>query len=197
LDSSNNKGNVEKTLLRVAETDPKFVGKGIAIIDPKVMKELQLGTGDVLEISGNRRRTHVLLWSPQQTDFGKKLIRVDGYTRNNLGVGIDDNVSIRRVNSEKVQQVILSPTEDLNVVGLEEYLPELLEGHVVTKGDTIPVNMMGHKIGFIVTTIIPSDGPGIIVSNTDFVIGSVPKSGTKLIPRVNYEDIGGLRNEIQ
>ena len=29
------------------------------------------------------------------------------------------------------------------------------------------------------------------------MIGSVPKSGTKGIPRVNYEDIGGLRNEIQ
>jgi transitional endoplasmic reticulum ATPase len=196
LDNENN-SNVEKVSLRVAETDPKFVGKGIAIIDPKIMKELQLGTGDVLELSGNRRRTHALLWSAQQSDFGKKLIRIDGYTRNNLGVGIDDNVSVRKVNADKVQQVVLSPTEDLNVVGLEEYLPELLEGHVVTKGDSIPINMMGHKIGFIVTTIIPSDGPAIITANTDFVIGSVPKTGTKLIPRVNYEDIGGLRNEIQ
>jgi len=196
LDNENN-SNVEKVSLRVAETDPKFVGKGIAIIDPKIMKELQLGTGDVLELSGNRRRTHTLLWSAQQSDFGKKLIRIDGYTRNNLGVGIDDNVSVRKVNADKVQQVVLSPTEDLNVVGLEEYLPELLEGHVVTKGDSIPINMMGHKIGFIVNTIIPSDGPAIITANTDFVIGSVPKTGTKLIPRINYEDIGGLRNEIQ
>ena len=196
MDNENN-SNVEKVSLRVAETDPKFVGKGIAIIDPKIMKELQLGTGDVLELSGNRRRTHTLLWSAQQFDFGKKLIRIDGYTRNNLGVGIDDNVSVRKVNADKVQQVVLSPTEDLNVVGLEEYLPELLEGHVVTKGDSIPINMMGHKIGFMVTTIIPSDGPAIITANTDFVIGSVPKTGTKLIPRVNYEDIGGLRNEIQ
>lgn len=196
MDDGNN-SNVEKVSVRVAETDPKFVGKGIAIIDPKIMKELQLGTGDILEISGNRRRTHALLWSAQQADFGKKLIRIDGYTRNNLGVGIDDNVSVRKVNAGKVQQVVLSPTEDLNVVGLEEYLPELLEGHVVTKGDSIPINMMGHKIGFVVTTINPSDGPAIITANTDFVIGSVPKTGTKLIPRVNYEDIGGLRNEIQ
>ncbi len=70
------------------------------------MKELQLGTGDVLELSGNRRRTHALLWSAQQSDFGKKLIRIDGYTRNNLGVGIDDNVSVRKVNAGKVQQVV-------------------------------------------------------------------------------------------
>jgi len=192
-----NNDNIGKTSLRIAETDPKFVGKGIAIIDPKIMNDLQLGTGDILEISGNKSKTHAILWSAQQNDSGKKLIRIDGYTRNNLGMGIDDNVSVRKVNARKVEQVVLSPTEDLNVVGLEEHLPEILEGHVVTKGDTIPVNMMGHKIGFIITTIIPSDGPGIIASDTDFVIGSVPKQGTKLIPRVNYEDIGGLRNEIQ
>jgi transitional endoplasmic reticulum ATPase len=197
LNNDKYKDNLEKTSLRIAETDPKFVGKGIAIIDPKIINDLQLGTGDILEISGNRKKTHAILWSAQQTDFGKKLIRIDGYTRNNLGMRIDDNVSVRKVNAKKIEQVVLSPTEDLNVVGLEEYLPEILEGHVVTKGDTIPVNMMGRKIGFIVTTVIPSDGPGIIGSDTDFIIGSVPKQGTKLIPRVNYEDIGGLRNEIQ
>ena len=183
--------------LRVAETDPKFVGKGMAHIDRKVMEDLNLGTGDVLEISSNRRKTHALLWSSQGSDSGRKLIRIDGYTRNNLGVGIDDNVSVRKVNAAMVEQVVLSPTEDLNVVGLEEYLPEHLEGHVITKGDTIPINMMGHKIGFVVTTIVPSNGPAIVTSNTDFLIGSVPKAGTKSIPRVNYEDIGGLRNEIQ
>ena len=192
-----NNDKPDKISLRVAESDPKYVGRGIALIDPKIMEDLKLGTGDVLEIAGNRRKTHVLLWSGQGSDFGRKLIRIDGYTRNNLGIGIDDNVSVRKVNAAKVEQIVLSPTEDLNVVGLEEYLPEMLEGHVVTKGDTIPINMMGHKIGFIVTTIIPSNGPAIITSNTDFVIGSVPKAGTKSIPRVNYEDIGGLRNEIQ
>ena len=192
-----NNSKPDKISLRVAETDPKFVGKGMAHIDRKVMEDLNLGTGDVLEISGNRRKTHALLWSSQGSDSGRKLIRIDGYTRNNLGVGIDDNVSVRKVNAAMVEQVVLSPTEDLNVVGLEEYLPEHLEGHVITKGDTIPINMMGHKIGFVVTTIVPSNGPAIVTSNTDFLIGSVPKAGTKSIPRVNYEDIGGLRNEIQ
>src|SRR5688572_12578323 len=138
-----------------------------------------------------------MVWSAQQTDGRKKIIRIDGYTRNNLGVGIDDNVSIRKVSAKNIQQVVLSPTEDLHVVGLEEYLPELLEGHVITKGDTIPISMMGHKIGFVVSTIIPTNGSGIISTTTDFAIGSVPKAGNKSIPRVNYEDIGGLRHEIQ
>ena len=188
--------NNDKTALRVAESDSRFVGRGIAIIDPEIMSDLQLGTGDILELSGNKRKTHVILWSAQQEDYGKRLIRIDGYTRNNLGVGIDDNVIVRNVNAEKLEQVVLSPTEDLSVVGLEQYLPELLEGHVLTKGDTLPINIMGRKVGFIVSTIIPSNGLGIIASETDFVIGDVPQQGTKLIPRVNYEDIGGLRNEM-
>lgn len=183
--------------LRVAESDPKFVGRGIAHVDPEIIEQMNLKTGDVLQIAGNRRKTHVLLWSGQTSDTGRKVIRIDGYTRNNLGVGIDDNVSIKKVTPPKLEQIVLSPTEDLNVVGLEEYLPDLLEGRVVTKGDIIPVNMMGHKIGFVVTTIIPTNGAGIIATSTDFAIGSVPKTGNKAIPRVNYEDIGGLRHEIQ
>lgn len=183
--------------LRVAESDPKFVGRGIAHVDPQIIEQMNLKTGDVLQIAGNRRKTHVLLWSGQTSDTGRKVIRIDGYTRNNLGVGIDDNVSIKKVTPPKLEQIVLSPTEDLNVVGLEEYLPDLLEGRVVTKGDIIPVNMMGHKIGFVVTTIIPTNGAGIIATSTDFAIGSVPKTGNKAIPRVNYEDIGGLRHEIQ
>jgi transitional endoplasmic reticulum ATPase len=190
------KSNLSESL-RIAETDPKFVGRGIALIDPKVMNDLKLSTGDVLELSGNRRKTHVLLWSSQQSDTDKKVIRVDGYTRNNLGAGIDDNVTVKKVNSVKAEQVILSPVEELNIVGLEEHLPELLEGRIITKGDTIPINMMGHKIGFLVSTIIPSNGPALIDADTEFVIGSVPKSASRAVPRVNYEDIGGLRNEIQ
>ena len=183
--------------LRVAESDPKFVGRGIAHVDPQIIEQMNLKTGDVLQVAGNRRKTHVLLWSGQTSDTGRKVIRIDGYTRNNLGVGIDDNVSIKKVTPPKIEQIVVSPTEDLNVVGLEEYLPDLLEGRVVTKGDIIPVNMMGHKIGFVVTTIIPTNGAGIIATSTDFAIGSVPKTGNKVIPRVNYEDIGGLRHEIQ
>ena len=194
MDSKENRNHAS---LRVSETDPKYVGRGIALVDPKIMSDLDLNPGDVVEVSGNRRKTHVLLWSSQQQDYGKKLIRVDGYTRNNLGIGIDDNVYVRRVITSKGEQIVLSPTEELNVVGLEEHLPELLEGRVVTKGDIKPINMMGCKIGFLVTTIIPNNGPAIIDANTEFVIGSVPKSGAKVISRVNYEDIGGLRNEIQ
>ncbi|MEM2140262.1 MAG: CDC48 family AAA ATPase [Nitrososphaera sp.] len=183
-----------KIMLKVAETNPKFVGRGMALVDPRVMNEMGLSTGDVLEI-GDKKKSYVLLWSSQSEDYGKGLIRIDGYTRNNIGVGIDDSISVRKVNVRKAEQVILAPTEELNIVGLEDHLPELLEGRVVTKGDTIPLNIMGRRIGFAVTSATPSDGASLIDSDTEFVIGSVPKSA-KGVPRISYEDIGGLRNEV-
>ena len=188
--------NNNKVSLKVAETNPKFVGRGMALVDPKVMEEMDLSTGDVIEISG-KKKSYVLLWSSQRDDQGKKLIRIDGYTRNNIGVGIDDIVSVRKVNVKKAEQVILAPTEELNIVGLEDYLPELLEGRVVTRGDMIPLNIMGRRIGFAVTSTSPTDAASLIDSNTEFIIGSIPKAAAKGVPRVSYEDIGGLKNEVQ
>ena len=196
------KSNNNNLLLKVAETNSKFVGRGIALIDPKIMKDLDLAAGDVIEIFG-KKKTFVLLWSSQPADYGKEIIRIDGYTRNNIGIGIDDKVKIQKVsNVKKAEQIILSPTEELNIVGLEEHLPTLLEGRVVAKGDMIPLNIMGKKIGFIITSISPSSDTAaslVDINTTEFIIGSVPKTGTRGagVPRITYEDIGGLKNEVQ
>jgi transitional endoplasmic reticulum ATPase len=91
----------------------------------------------------------------------------------------------------------LTPTEELNIVGLEDYLPDLLEGRVITRGDIIPLNIMGRRIGFAVTSTSPVDTASLIDNNTEFIIGSVPKAAAKGVSRVSYEDIGGLKNEVQ
>jgi len=188
-------GTTNQVTLKVAETNPKLVGRGMALVDPKVVEELGLSTGDIIELAG-KKKSYVLLWSSQPDDYGKRLIRIDGYTRNNIGVGIDDHVAVQKVSLKKAEQVILAPTEELNIVGLEEYLPELLEGRVVTKGDIIPLNIMGRRIGFAITGTSPTDAASLIDTHTEFVIGAVPKA-TKGVPRISYEDIGGLRNEVQ
>jgi transitional endoplasmic reticulum ATPase len=201
--NDDNKNN--NLTLRVTETNPKFVGRGIALVDPKIVEKLGLSTGDVIEIRGSRKKTFVLLWSSQPDDYGRGLIRIDGYTRNNIGVGIDDRVNVQKVTDvAKAEQVILSPTEELNIVGFEEHLPELLDGRVVAKGDMIPLNIMGRKIGFVITSISPSSdaAASLVDSNlTEFIIGSVPKAGAGgrggIVPRITYEDIGGLKNEVQ
>jgi hypothetical protein len=99
------------------------------------LEEMRLITGDVIEIAG-KNKSYVLLWSSQPEDYGRGLIRIDdGYTRNNIGIGIDDKVTVRKVSVRNAEQVILAPTEGLNIIGLEEYLPQLLERRVLAKGD--------------------------------------------------------------
>ncbi|MEM0076265.1 MAG: hypothetical protein QXY91_01585, partial [Thermoproteota archaeon] len=77
--SSNNKNYV---YLRVAEALSTDVGRGIARIDPLVAEQLDLKTGDAIEIVG-KKRTFALVWPAHPKDTGKGLIRIDGYTREN------------------------------------------------------------------------------------------------------------------
>ena len=191
------KNSENRITLKVAETNPKLVGRGMALIDPKIMAELDLSTGDVIEVSGNNK-SYVILWSSPADDYGKKLIRIDGYTRNEIGVGIDDTVTIRKVIVKRADHVTIAPTEELNIVGLEEYLPELLNGRVVAKGEVIPLNVMGRRIGFTVTNVSPSDANVLLIdTDTEFKIGTAAKQAAKGVPRITYEDIGGLKNEVQ
>ena len=190
--------------LKVTETNPKFVGKGMALIDPAVVEEMKLTTGDVIEVStsSGKKKTFALLWSGQPEDFGLRIIRIDGYTRNNLGIGIDDHIKIRKAQDIKnAEQVVVSPTEELNIVGIEEYLTEILEGRVVSRGDVIPLNIMGRKTGLVVNSVMPSGTASAAYSigkDTEFILSSSSKAGPRgAIPRVSYEDIGGLRNEVQ
>ncbi|MGI0019762.1 MAG: CDC48 family AAA ATPase [Nitrososphaera sp.] len=192
-----NDGDENVVTLKVAETDSRFVGRGIGIVDPRVMEELALSAGDVVEImGGKKRKSYVLLWSARPSDYGRGVIRIDGYTRNNLGIGIDDSVSVKKVEVRMAEQVVVAPTEELSIVGIEEYLPELLEGRVVAKGGVIPINMMGRKVDFIISNVSPSDAASLVGIDTRFVIGA-SKAAAKGVPRVTYEDIGGLKNEVQ
>jgi transitional endoplasmic reticulum ATPase len=183
--------------LRVAETASRLVGHGFAVVDPKVMKELDLSAGDVIEITSKGKKSYALLWSDYADDYGAGLIRIDGYTRNNIGVGLDDTITISKTKAQPAQEVVLAPTEELAISGLEEYLPELLEGRVITKGDSLPLNIMGRKIDFLVEGTSPPSGALIIDLDTKFRLGALRKATNLGVPRVTYEDIGGLRNEVQ
>jgi transitional endoplasmic reticulum ATPase len=195
--------NNNKFILKVAETFSKFVGRGIALIDPKTIEEYGLRTGDVLELTqeSTSKKSYVLLWSSNSNDYGKGLIRIDGYTRENISVGIDDQITVQKVNVEKAEEIEMSPTVDLNIVGLENYMSEKLDGRVVAKDDVLLFNIMGKRIGFIIISTKPQNQALLINSHTKFKLGTtsdipVPVQEKK-IDRITYEDIGGIKNEVQ
>lgn len=186
--------------LKVAEAEQRDVGRKIARVDPTIAERLNISTGDALEISSLGKKTTVLNWPARESDKNKGLIRIDGYARNKLDVGINDSVELKKVESKDAKSITLAPTEPLRIVGAEDYLSEYLNGHLMTKGDTIPINVMGQRIDLVVISTNPS-GPVIITDSTKITVSEESAKAVQITkeggaPPITYEDIGGIRNEV-
>jgi transitional endoplasmic reticulum ATPase len=128
------------------------------------------------------------------------LIRIDGYIRNKLDVGINDTIEVRKVQSKDAKNITFAPTEPLRIVGAEEYLGEYLNGQLMTKGDTIPISVMGQRIDLVVISTNPS-GPVIISDSTKITVSEESAKAVQIsreggVPSITYEDIGGLGDAV-
>ena len=187
---------MNEILLKIEEIPQQHVGRGRAIVDPKIIEETNWNTGQILELTYNKK-THVKLWpgSPEEYDTG--VIKIDGTTRQNIGAGIGDKISIKSVEAPNAEEIILSPTEKIAAEGLQEYMNYNYQNHVFTTGDSISLNtQMGNKVQFVITSTKPSK-PVIVTEKTIFKLGKMTKAHDKSIPRVTYDELGGLKNEVQ
>ena len=188
------------TSLRVAEAEQSDVGRKIARIDPEVARQLDLSTGDALEISSMGKKTTVLCWPAREKDTGKGLVRIDGYLRNRLDVGINDSVEIKKVESKSAEKVTLAPTEPLRIVGAEGYLQEYLLGGLLSTGDIFPLTIMGQRVDLVVISTKPS-GPVLMEDSTEVTVSEESEKAIQAAkgdgaPSISYEDIGGIKNEV-
>lgn len=186
--------------LKVAEAEQRDVGRKIARVDPAVAEALNIISGDALEISALGRKTTLLSWPAKESDRGKGLIRIDGLIRNRLDVGINDLVEIKVVESKTAIDITFAPTEPLRIMGAEEYLAEYLNGTLMTKGDTIPISVMGRRIDLVVISTHPS-GPVIISDTTQIVVSEETSKALQISQEgssasITYEDIGGLGDAV-
>ncbi len=196
----NNNTDVSITL-KVGKIPLKHVGHGRAIVDPDVVAEQGWNGGQILELTHNRR-TYVKLWAGTPEEHGKGIIRIDGITRQNIGVGLGETISLRPVETREAEQIILSPPEGVNVTvadeALQEYMADNYMNHVFTVDDSVSLKTrMGGNISFIVTNTAPSKGPVIVTTSTVFKLGAKTKVRDNTIPRITYDDLGGLREEVQ
>ncbi|MGC9076982.1 MAG: AAA family ATPase, partial [Conexivisphaera sp.] len=196
--SSDRKERDNIVTARVAEAYRIDAGRGVVRLDPLLAEKLGIEAGDVVEIVGRSgKKTYALAWPARPEDAGKEIIRMDGYLRKNAGAGLDDKVQVRRVEAKEAEKLVLAPSEELRIEGAEEYFRDLLEGRVVSRGDVIPIGVMGTTIEFEVTSYSPTADAVIVTRNTEIKILEKPVKGGREIPKVTYEDIGGLRDEIQ
>lgn len=184
-------------ILRVAEAKPKDVGRGIARIDPAVVNILGLTTGDVILVEG-KKKTVAICWPGYPEDENRGIIRIDGSIRKNADVGIDEKVGIRKTKAKMAEKVKLALTEPLRIVGGEQYISQILEGRAISRGDIVELNVMGRKIDLVVVSFSPSSDAIIIQRTTRVTISDKPvKEETLSLPKVSYEDIGGLGDEVK
>jgi len=184
--------------LRVGDARQRDVGRGIARIDQKTMQKLGLSAGDVIEIVG-KRTTAAISWPAYSEDQDKGLIRIDGFTRKNAGVAINEYVLIRSGKVKDAQNVVLAPVDmRLNVdEDFTNFVKNRLMERTFVESDTTLVMMLGHAIPFTVTKTRPH-GIVRITYETQLQILNEPIPEAKVgMPRTTYEDIGGLHEEIQ
>ena len=182
--------------LKVAELKTGEAGRGVARIDPEVMEILGIKVGDIIQIDGSKKTAvKVLRGGPE--DANKGIIRIDGSTRRNAGTGIDERVDIKKIVAKNAEKITFAPTEQLRIQGGEEYLRQVMEGRVFSKGDKITLNVMGNKIDLVVNSFAPSGDAVMMTATTEVKINEKPAAGNGEIPQVSYDDIGGLDEEIR
>src|SRR6059036_3916611 len=158
------------------------------------MDSLSASTGDVIEIRG-KRRTVAKCLPLYPSDEGKGIVRVDGLVRNNAGVAIGDTVVVRKIKAVPAEKVIVAPLEAIPPID-ERYLADALESVPLIKGDNVMVPYFGGRLTFQVIGVTPAADAVLVTQKTIFHIAEKGET-LRGVPQVTYEDIGGLKEEIQ
>jgi len=183
--------------LKVRDAKQRDVGRGIARLDQATMQKLGISAGDVIEIIG-KRSTSAIAWPAYSEDQDRSVVRIDGFTRKNAGVAINEYVVVRTAKVKDATHVVLAPIDmQLNVdEDFTNFVKNRLMERTFVEADTTLVMMLGHAIPFTVTKTRPH-GIVRITHTTALQILNEPAPETKGVPRTTYEDIGGLHEEIQ
>jgi transitional endoplasmic reticulum ATPase len=186
---------IKSIKLKVSEALGKDVGRAFARLGPEDLERLQVAIGDTVEIEGKRKV--VCKAMPAYKEMrGQSRIQLDGLTRENAGIGLDEYVMIRSVACRPAERVVLAPT---NVVPADrdlKYIGSLLDGLPVTEGAKIQANLFGSRSAFFKVETVSPKGPVLINPTTTLVIGKLQgevENGRTL----SYEDIGGLKPQLQ
>jgi len=194
MTSAKKKNTAKSITLKVAEAGSKDVGRGIVRFDPADFKKIGVEVGDVVAITG-KRETVAKVLPAYMEDRGKGLIRSDGITRDNAKTGIDEKVSVKKMEFSPAQSIVVAP---LTVMRSHDarYIGSLLEGLPLVEGDTVRARLFGTRTqDFSVVSTRPS-GVVMIQPKTVMKIQEKGEPG-EAKTRIAYEDIGGLGKEIR
>ena len=144
--------------LKVSEALTKDVGRALARMGPEDMERLQAAVGDTVLVEGKRKALCKVM--PAYMEIrGQSRIQLDGLTRENAGVGLDETVSISTVKCRPAERIVLSPT---NVTPAErdlKYIGSLLDGLAVLEGAKIQAALFGSRAAFFKVASVSPKAP--------------------------------------
>jgi len=181
--------------LRVEEGERRDVGSGRSRLSTRDRERLGVEIGDLIEITGGKS-TVARVWPSRYEEEG--YIWIDKYIRRNAGVRLGDVVRVRRVEAREARRIKLAPTTPIRFGhDFIQYVHERLINMPIMRGDVVVVPVLGTPLEMVITHVMP--GPyGIVTDRTSVEISKEPvKELERRIPKVTYEDIGGLDREIQ
>jgi len=179
--------------LRVAEARVEDIGRALARLAPIDLERMGARAGDVVKIAGGA----VAVGRAELSDNGHEgMIQIDGTCRSNCGAGLQEQVTVSRIDSEQAVAVRFSPLwvgAAPATIAPERILEDLV-GVPVIAGCVVRVPTFAKAVNFQVVRTIPS-GPVVIGKRTDIRIVEGDQTVARA-PAVSYEDIGGLEREV-
>jgi transitional endoplasmic reticulum ATPase len=185
-------------VLKVKEALPRDVGRAIVRIDPKDMAALTAEVGEIVEIEG-KRKTAAKVMPCYAEERGKGIIQMDGVTRENCRVGIDEKVQVRTTEHRPATRITISPLTLSSLLQRDrdiKYIGSLIEGLPVKAGDRVRVTLFGSRSSDF--NVLDTAPEGVVVINPTTVIKIESKeTGEPRSVKISYEDIGGLGHQVQ
>ena len=203
--------------VQVANLPPADSGRGVARLPVKLMTEMGLNEGDVIEIVG-KRATAARAIRPYGDDEGLDIIRLDGLQRANAGVGSGDFVEVRKAQSKPATRVVFAPAQNnVRLQGSTEALKRSFEGRPFTEGDTVAtaghqrvnadmpehirqlLNAPAFALQEVRLTVVSATPRGIVHIDEKTVVELLPEYKEGAGERradVTYDDLGGMRDTI-
>ena len=183
-------------MFTVKEARPGDALKGIARMNPADMDVLGLSEGQIIEIVG--KKVTAARVRACEEDCAEHVLQVDGLTRENALVSLEDTVNVRPATHHFAGSITLQPLSARALTDKEgdsAYILSLLEGQPLTAGDRVRLNLFGTRIcDFLVSETTP--GGTVVVSKSTYLNRLKPASVAQ--PRkISYEDIGGLGFQIR
>ncbi len=181
--------------MRVEEAKQRDVGKKRVRIGPEGMDYLKITPGNVVEITG-KRASCVVVWPADEDEKFPDMIRIDGQTRKNIGVALNDVVKIKKITTKVAKSVVLMPVNDVVTVDKEftDFVKNRLKGLPLSIGDEISVMILGNSMDFKINKVSPK---AVVKMDRSTNLTILTEVAVDKKPRIMYEEVGGLKDEIK